>query len=65
MVCNVLCCNVIDGFEIADTPGTFSPLPCFLQGGQEHGRQNGDNGDDNKEFNQRKAVQLYLPVPGR
>jgi hypothetical protein len=38
--------------QIVDARGLFRLLFCFVQGGQQHRRQNGDNGDYYQKFNE-------------
>ena len=40
--------------EVILTGGSLGTVPCLLQGGQQHGSKDGDNGDNDQQFNQRE-----------
>ena len=44
-----------DLLEVVDALGASGRLACRLNGRQEQGDENGDDGDDYEEFNQRES----------
>ena len=45
-----------DLLEVVEATDAACLLACFAQCGQKHGRQDGDDGDDNQQFNQGKRI---------
>src|ERR1035438_8277410 len=57
--------NGATDIQLAKAVDALSPLRAFFRGsqrGQQHRRQNGDDGDDHQQFNQRESANL--PVAG-
>jgi hypothetical protein len=48
--------------EIGNAGNPLRPLFCDGQGGKQEGRQDGDDGDDDQQFNQRKAGAIPGPA---
>ena len=40
--------------DVVLTLGRFGAVPCLLQGGQQHGGKDGDDGNNDQQFNQRE-----------
>jgi hypothetical protein len=50
--------------DISQTAGPFRRRPGFGKSRQQHSRQNGNDGNDYKQFDQGKAARLYPPMGG-
>jgi len=46
---------VPDGLEPVGARDRVGPIPGLLQGGQQHGGENGDDGDDHQQLDQRET----------
>jgi len=46
-------------FEVVLAGDAERPLLCAREGGQKHGREDGDDSDDDKQFDQRKCVTRF------
>ena len=55
VVVNIHGVGVADLFQPVGAFGTLSPLACLLQGRQQHGGEDGDNGNNNEQLNQRES----------
>jgi hypothetical protein len=44
--------SLSDGHEVVQAGGGFGPFPGLLQGGKQHGGENGDDRDNDKQFDQ-------------
>ena len=42
--------------EVVDAGGLLAVFPRLLQGGQKHGGQDGDDGDDDQQFDEREVL---------
>jgi len=45
--------------EVAFAVDILGPFPRFIERGQQHGSKDGDDGDHDEEFNQRKFLHHY------
>jgi hypothetical protein len=46
-------------FQVADAADGASLLACLREGGKQHGRQDGDDGNHNQQLNEGKLLLLY------
>ena len=61
---NVKLSKSADLREIIETGDRPSPVPCLLQGWQQHGRQDGDDGNNDKKLDQGEAHGLHPALAG-